>query len=570
MKELHRKDPASHSGPESCDTDREGCSEALTGEDAGEVLSHEIRKPVMPTPLSEAEGNSPQIEKARDVGKRRGRGPSACEETSRIGTGRSQHSAEKDGEPQRAEKIARSEAAMHGVGKSKQAIVSQKRSNEPDISEVDLWGGWTETVERRACVKRNPDEQSMSRTQSRKHDMSHALERVRQRAKQDRKVRFTALLHHLSIEALRAAFQRLKVQAAAGVDGLSWKTYSAELEDNLRRLHQRLQRGSYWPVPARRVYIPKADGRQRPLGIAALEDKILQSALCEVLNAIYETDFVGFSYGFRPGRNQHQALDAIVVGISKKVNWVLDADIHGYFDTIDHQWLQRFLQHRIGDQRVHYVFDLWVEQWRKRYAQGEVMVVRYADDFIVGFQDQWDAQRFRVDLKERMEKFALSLNEGKTRLIEFGRYANERRKKRNEGKALTFDFLGFTHICSKASTGKLQILRRTIRKRRNAKLQAISEQLRYRREEPIVEQGLWLRRVLDGYYRYHAVHGNLRVLGAIRTAIAQRWYRSLRRRSHKRKLTWKKMHLHVTRWLPQPKVLHPWPEERFFARHHSR
>jgi group II intron reverse transcriptase/maturase len=441
--------------------------------------------------------------------------------------------------------------------------------------------------------------------------MSQALERVRQRAKQDRKVRFTALLHHLSIEALRAAFQRLKVQAAAGADGLSWKTYSAELEDNLRRLHQRLQRGSYRPVPARRVYIPKADGRQRPLGIAALEDKILQSALCEVLNAIYETDFVGFSYGFRPGRNQHQALDAIVVGIRyKKVNWVLDADIRGYFDTIDHEWLQRFLQHRIGDQRVmrligkwlkagvmeegewkaseegtpqgatispllaniylHYVFDLWMEQWRKRHARGEVIVVRYADDFIIGFQDQRDAQRFRVDLKERMEKFALSLNEGKTRLIEFGRYANERRKKRNEGKALTFDFLGFTHICSKASTGKLQILRRTIRKRRNAKLQAISEQLRYRREEPIAEQGAWLHRVLDGYYRYHAVHGNLRVLGAIRTEIAQRWYRSLRRRSHKRKLTWKKMHLHVTRWLPQPKVLHPWPEERFFARHNSR
>jgi group II intron reverse transcriptase/maturase len=268
--------------------------------------------------------------------------------------------------------------------------------------------------------------------------MTPALERVRQRAKQDRKARFTALLHHLSIEALRAAFQRLKAQAAAGADGLSWKTYSAELEDNLRRLHQRLQRGSYRPVPARRVYIPKADGRQRPLGIAALEDKILQSALCEVLNAIYETDFVGFSYGFRPGRNQHQALDAIVVGIRyKKVNWVLDADIRGYFDTIDHEWLQRFLQHRIGDQRVmrligkwlkagvmeegewkaseegtpqgatispllaniylHYVFDLWMEQWRKRHARGEVIVVRYADDFIIGFQDQRDAQRFRVE-----------------------------------------------------------------------------------------------------------------------------------------------------------------------------
>src|ERR1700686_842026 len=322
MKELYRKDPASHSGPESCDADREDCSEALTGEDAGEVLSHEIREPVMPTPLSEAEGNSPQIDKARDVGKRRGRRPSACEETSWNGTGRSQHSGERDGEPQRAEKIARSEPAMDGVGKSEQAIVSQKQSNEPDISEVDLWGSGKETAERRACVKRNSDEQSMSRTQSRKHDMSQALERVRQRAKQDRKGRFTALLHHLSIAALRAAFQRLKGQPAGGADGLSWKTYSAELEDNLRRLHQRLQRGSYRPVPARRVYIPKADGRQRPLGIAALEDKILQSALCEVLNAIYETDFVGFSYGFRPGRNQHQALDAIVVGIRyKKVNW---------------------------------------------------------------------------------------------------------------------------------------------------------------------------------------------------------------------------------------------------------
>jgi RNA-directed DNA polymerase len=264
--------------------------------------------------------------------------------------------------PQRVEKIARSEPAMDGVGKSEQAIVSQKRSNEPAISKVDLWGSGKEIAERRACVKRNSDEQSMFRTQSRTHDMSPALERVRQRAKQDRKVRFTALLHHLSFEALRAAFQRLKVQAAAGADGLSWKAYSAELEDNLRRLHQRLQRGSYRPVPARRVYIPKADGRQRPLGIAALEDKILQSALCEVLNAIYETDFVGFSYGFRPGRNQHQALDAIVVGIKyKKVKWVLDADIRGYFDTIDHQWLQRFLQHRIGDQRVMRLIGKWLK-----------------------------------------------------------------------------------------------------------------------------------------------------------------------------------------------------------------
>ena len=612
MKELHRKDLASHSGPESCDANRKVCGEALTGEDAGEVWSHEIRRPVLPTLLSEAEGNNPQLDMARDAGERRGRRPSACEEASGIGTGRSQPPAEQDGGPQRAVKIVRSNAAMNGVGKSEQATVSQNQSNEPDSAEVDLHWIGEEAGERRACVKRNSNEQTMSRTQSRKHGMSHALERVQQRAKQDRKAKFTALLHHLSINALRAAYQRLKPQAAAGVDGLNWQSYGAELESNLQDLHERLHSQSYRPIPARRVYIPKADGRQRPLGIAALEDKILQGALCEVLNAIYEADFLGFSYGFRAGRNQHQALDAIVIGIRyRKVNWVLDADIRGFFDTINHEWMLKFLQHRFGDQRVirligkwlkagimeqgewkaseegtpqgatispllanvfmHYVFDLWIEQWRRCQARGKVIVVRYADDFIVGFQNRPEAERFRVELKERLAKFALSLSEEKTRLIEFGRYANERRKKRGEGKAHTFNFLGFTHICGTArKTGKLQIMRLTARKRRNAKLQSIAEQLRYRREEPIAEQGAWLRKVIEGYYRYHAVPGNLRVLGSVRTEIARQWYRSLRRRSHKRKLTWKKMPHYVNRWLPQPKVLHPWPEERFFAWHNSR
>jgi group II intron reverse transcriptase/maturase len=327
--------------------------------------------------------------------------------------------------------------------------------------------------------------------------------------------------------------------------------------------------------------------------------------MAEVLNAIYEADFLGFSYGFRPGRGPHDALDALAVGMkSKKVNWLLDADIRGFFDTIEHSWVDAFMQHRIGDRRVlrlvhkwlkagvmedghwqpneegtpqgatispllaniylHYAFDLWAHQWRQRHARGEVLIVRFADDFVVGFQHRRDAERFHYALKKRLEKFALQLHGEKTRLIEFGRFAAERREKDGEGKPPTFDFLGFTHICSRKKNGEFSIRRRTVAKRKRAKIKAISEELRKRRHQPIATQGRWLFRVVGGYYRYHAVHGNLRVLGSVRTDLARRWYRSLRRRSQKKRLTWKQMGSIATRWLPYPRLVHPWPEDRFF------
>ena len=320
-------------------------------------------------------------------------------------------------------------------------------------------------------------------------DLQSALERIRQVACRDKGARFTALWHHVyNVDRLREAYFSLKRNAAPGVDGETWQHYGEDLEGNLQELCTRLKRGAYRAKPVRRVYIPKADGRQRPLGVTALEDKVVQRAVVKVLNAIYESDFLGFSYGFRPGRNPHNALDALYVGIMRKrVNWMLDADIRGFFDAIDHEWLMKFVEHRIADQRVlrhikkwlnagvmedgkrtqaekgtpqggsvspllanvylHYVFDLWVHQWRKRHARGEVIIVRFADDFTVGFQYREDAERFLEELRERFQRFHLELHPEKTRLMEFGRYAAENRKRRGEGKPESFDFLGITHTC---------------------------------------------------------------------------------------------------------------------------
>lgn len=492
---------------------------------------------------------------------------------------------------------------MNGAGESEQAIVAVNPSNEgPRLQERPP----EEKGEPRACVKRNPEQPNTSRTQSRTHDVPNELHRVREKAKQDRKARFTALLHHVTVERLQAAFSRLKPSAAAGVDGLRWHDYHRGLESNLQALHAKVHSGSYRAKPSRRVYIPKADGRERPLGIASLEDKIVQGAVVELLNAVYENDFMGFSYGFRPGRSPHQALDALTVALmGKKVNWVLDADIRGYFDTINHGWMREFVQHRIGDQRVlrligkwlnagvmeearwrpseggtpqgavispllanvylHYVLDLWANQWRRRHARGEVIIVRYADDFVTGFQYHDDAVRFHEALRERLEKFSLQLHGEKTRLIEFGRFAQERREKRGGGKVQTFDFLGFTHICARTRNGKFRILRQSAAKRQQAKVKAIAQELRKRRELPIAMQGEWLQSVLRGRYGYHAIPGNLRALGSFRLEVTKRWYRSLCRRSHKKRITWSKMNLHARRWLPVPKVQHPYPEERFFA-----
>ena len=485
---------------------------------------------------------------------------------------------------------------MHDPGKSDRLVVPTKSPNNAEQSAAEV-------AEGRSLTKGNPSQQNTPRTQCRT-SVLNALERVREVARKDRKARFTALLHHITIDRLRDAYLGLKRRAAAGVDGVTWQRYGEGLEDNLRDLHARLHRGAYRAKPSRRAYIPKADGRQRPLGIAAVEDKVVQAAVVEVMNAIYEVDFLGFSYGFRPGRNQHQALDALAVGLlRKKVSWVLDADIRGFFDAIDHGWLMKFVEHRIADQRVlrlirkwlnagvledgkwtesslgtpqgatispllanlylFYVLDLWVHEWRKKHAHGDVVIVRYADDFVVGFQHRNDAEAFLGALRERMQKFGLELHPEKTRLIEFGRFAAQARAKRGLPKPDTFSFLGFTHICGKSRAGKFLLLRHTISKRLRAKLLAIKTELRRRLHASTPEVGAWLRSVLRGYFAYHAVPTNIKALAALRYYVTRLWFRTLRRRSQRHRMTWQRMGAIARRWLPAPKILHTWPDERF-------
>ncbi len=459
-----------------------------------------------------------------------------------------------------------------------------------------------EGVEGRRLTKGKSVQQTKRRTQSRE-SLQQALDRIRQAARRDKQQQFTALWHHVyNLERLEKAYKGLNRKAAAGVDRITWQEYGENLEEDLEDLSGRLKRGAYQARPVRRTYISKSDGRQRPLGVTALEDKIVQSASAEVLNAVYEQDFLGFSYGFRPGRSQHNALDAITVGIKKrKVNWVLDADIRGFFDAINHEWLIRFLEHRIGDQRVirhvkkwlkagvlengkvtweedgtpqggvispllaniylHYVFDLWIQAWRKR-AEGDVMVVRYADDFVVGFQYREEAERFMIELRERLAKFGLELHPDKTRLIEFGRFADSNRQKRGEGKPDTFDFLGFTHACGKTRKGYFQVVRLTIKKRFRAKLKALKAEFRDRLHLSIPEVGKWLKTVMNGYYQYHAVPGNSRILWAFRYHVGRLWFRALKRRSQRSKLTWERMERIIDRQLPRPRILHPYPDQR--------
>jgi RNA-directed DNA polymerase len=438
-----------------------------------------------------------------------------------------------------------------------------------------------------------------------------ALDRVRRVAQQDRSARFISLLHHVDVDRLRAAYWALKPKAAPGVDGVTWGDYGQDLEENLRDLHARVHRGSYRARPSRRAYIPKPDGRQRPLGIAALEDKILQRAVVEVLNAVYEADFVGFSYGFRPGRRPHDALDALAVGIEKrKVNWILDADIRGFYDAIDHGWLLKFLEHRIADKRLlrlirkwlkagviergewsetvegtpqgasaspllsnvylHYVFDLWADQWRRRHARGDMVLVRFADDYVAGFQHRDDAERFLAELRDRLAKFGLELHAEKTRLIQFGRFAAQQREQRSLGKPETFDFLGFTHMCGKTRSGRFALRRVTISKRMRAKLRQVKEELVHRRYQPIPEQGEWLGSVVRGHCRYYAVPGNYKAVDAFREEAVKHWYRALRRRSQRASLTWERMGRLDARWIPPAKIMHPWPNARFDARTRGR
>src|SRR5438552_3863179 len=489
----------------------------------------------------------------------------------------------------------------HGGRKSDSAIVAMKPTNKAERSAA-------EPVEPRAEAKGNAGQQSTHRTQSRA-SASQALERIRQAAKQGKKAeKFTALLHHVSNELLGKAFYDLKADAAPGVDGLIWKDYEANLEHNLEDLHARVHRGAYRALPSRRVYIPKPAGRQRPLAIAALENKIVQRATVEVLNTIYEEEFLGFSYGFRPGRSTHEALDALVVGISsRKVSWILDADIRSFFDTVNHEWLIRFVEHRIGDPRIvrliqkwlkvgiledgvvsasdrgtgqgsvispllaniylHYVLDLWAERWRRHEATGDMIIVRYADDIVVGFEREMDARRFLDAMRERFESFSLSLHPEKTRLIEFGRFAAANRKRRGLGKPETFNFLGFTFICGKSRRGKLLIKRKSRQDRMRAKLQAIKQELRRRTHQPIPRQAKWLAQVIRGYFNYHAVPTNRRALASFRDESVRAWWRRLNRRGQRRPLVWERMKKLADDWLPRPHILHPWPNQQFAVRH---
>jgi RNA-directed DNA polymerase len=441
--------------------------------------------------------------------------------------------------------------------------------------------------------------------------VSSELGRVRQVARQDDDARFTALLHHVTVDRLRAAYRAISPNAAPGVDGVTWRDYGRDLEENLRDLHARVHRGAYRAKPSWRAYIPKPDGRQRPLGVAALEDKIVQRAVVEVLNAIYEVDFVGFSYGFRPGRSPHDALDALATGIQRRrVNWVLDADIRGFFDTIDHGWLLRLLEHRIADKRVlrlirkwlgagviedgtwtacdegtpqgasvstllanvylHYVLDLWVHQWRGRNAHGDVVVTRFADDFVVGFEYRSDARRFLADLRGRFAKFGLELHADKTRLIEFGRFAADRRRMGGKGKPETFEFLGFTHICAKTRDGRFKLARITSKKRMRVKLRELKTELRRRRHLPVPEQGRWLASVVRGHVAYYAVPDNAPTVRAFRARVIWHWRKALRHRSQRTNLTWKRMFRLANRWLPFARITHPRPTVRFDARTQGR
>ena len=490
----------------------------------------------------------------------------------------------------------------HGSGKSDRPVVPVKPRNKTGKPVADV-------VEERGLTKGNARQTTALRTQSRV-GASSGLERVREAARRDKKMRFTALLHHVTVDRLREAFLNLKRDAAPGVDGVRWVDYARNLEDNLQDLHGRVHLGVYRATPSRRVFIPKADGRQRPLGIAALEDKILQGAVVEVMNAIYEEEFLGFSYGFRPGRSQHNPLDALVVAFRRKVNWVLDADIRGFFDAIDHGWLMRFIEHRIADKRLlrllqkwlkagvveegelvkqqrgtpqgatispllaniylHYALDLWVHQRRCREAGGELIIVRYADDFVVGFQYESDARRFEKALRERLHRFKLELHPDKTRLLEFGRFAANNRAGRGEGRPETFDFLGFTHVCGQSRKGRFLVLRYTMRKRMRDRLHDLRAALMRRRHLPVPAQGAWIQRVLRGYFAYHGVPGNIRRLARFRTEVQRAWRWALLRRSQRGRATWARMARLAERWLPPARIVHPWPEERFRARTRGR
>jgi group II intron reverse transcriptase/maturase len=489
---------------------------------------------------------------------------------------------------------------MNVQEKSDSAVVPVNQLNNEGKPSAEVGEG-------RAQIKENIVQSNTRPTQSGER-VSQGLAGVRKAARERKHERFTALLHHLNVALLRDSFYALQRQASPGVDGVTWQEYETGLEDRIVDLHRRIHRGAYRAQPSRRVYIPKADGQQRPLGVAALEDKIVQQAVVTILNQIYEEDFKGFSYGFRPGRSPHQALDALCVAIQKRrVNWVLDADIRGFFDNMSHEWTMKFVEHRVADRRIlrliqkwlkagvsedgqwletkvgtpqgavaspllaniylHYVFDLWVEAWRKKVATGTVVVVRYADDLVLGFENRADADRFLAEFRERLAKFGLELHANKTRLIEFGRYAARNRQRRGEGKPETFTFLGFTHFCGQLTTGPFIVWRITAKKRMVAKLKAIKAELRLRKHHRTIEVGAWLRKVVLGYYQYHAVPGNTGQLSIFMCRVRWLWRGVLIRRSQRARMKWDRLNSISDRWIPIPRVLHPYPDSRFAATH---
>ena len=486
---------------------------------------------------------------------------------------------------------------MNDRGKSDRSIVPEKLPNNADVNVAEV-------AEERDRAKGNPAKRDKPWTLS-QEGLPSALERVGQAARQDRNLRFTALLHHIYDEdRLRRAYCAVEHDAAAGVDGETWRHYGENLKENLQDLSGRLARGAYRARPVRRVYIEKADGRKRPLGVPVLEDKIVQRSAVEVLNAIYEVDFLGFSYGFRPGRSQHQALDAVAYGMWKKmVKWVLDADIQSFFDTLSHEWLVKFLEHRIADRRVirliqkwlnagvledgkrmvseigtvqggsispllaniylHYALDMWIEQWRKKQATGDVLVVRFADDFVAGFQHRTEAERLLDDLRERFDKFGLKLHPEKTRLIEFGRFAAQNRRSRGQGKPETFNFLGFTHCCGTDRSGKFTVIRKTMRPRMLKKLKEVNLELRRRRHQPVDEQGRYVQALVGGHVRYYGVPFNGGPIRAFRGMVIRLWQKWLSRRSQRGYLTWDRMQRYIDHWVPPAVICHPYPSVRF-------
>lgn len=498
---------------------------------------------------------------------------------------------------ERSENDSVGNSDMYAPGQSYSSIVPTTTANN-DGTEPSA-----ESDEGRELAKRNIEQANLDSAQTEKHK-SRGLFGVREAALRDRKLRFTNLMHHISPQLLMESFDTLKRGSAAGVDGVTWHDYEVGVEDRISDLHARIHRGAYRALPSRRVWIDKTDGQKRPLGIAALDDKIVQQAVLWVIQQIYEVDFLDFSYGFRPGRSCHRALDALSVALrQRKVNWVLDADLSKFFDTLDQGWLCKFLEHRIGDRWLlrlirkwlkagvvddgqwaasdkgtpqgsvispilanvflHYVFDLWVRWWREQPGRGDVIVVRYADDIVVGFQHQADAVAFQSDLESRFAKFGLAVNREKTRLIEFGRFAEASRRKRNEPKPETFDFLGFTHISGRTQAGKFMVKRQSIGKRMRAKLKSIGQELRRRRHDRLRETGEWLMSVVRGWYAYHAVPGNMKRLEQFVDSVKVLWLNVLRRRSDRSRWNWERFHRVVGRYFPSPRILHPYPETRF-------